>query len=180
MILEDGTHYEGEFRGTGILNGKGTLTLKSGHTIEGSLLGSLNDEIRISNATLKIPKINCEGTVSKNFGTSCTPLNNKWRALFKNCYQILGVTEKTAKNSDNQKIWQNVAIIISNSRQNDTQKKKIDRAIENSLKHLDTIPQFCRSTIDRMEYQELKSYLQKVTLNNLMDSNQILICVSGI
>lgn len=164
MILEDGTHYEGEFKGTGILNGKGTLTLKSGHTIEGTLLGSLNDELRISNAVLKIPTLNCETTISKNFGTCCTPLNNKWRALFKNCYQILGAGEKQTKGVDNQKIWQNVAIIISNSRQSDSQKRKIDRAIENSLKHLDTIPRFCRTTINVSEYQDLKCYLHKVNL----------------
>lgn len=163
MILEDGTHYEGEFRGTGMLNGKGTLTLKSGHTIEGCLLGSLNDEIKISNATLKIPKANSETAMSKSFGTSCVPLNNKWKALFRNCYQILGAIEKQSKGVDNEKIWDNIAVIISNSKQNDSQKKKVDRTIENSLKHLDTIPQFCRTTLSSFEYQELKSYLQKVS-----------------
>lgn len=162
MILEDGTHYEGEFKGTGILSGKGTLTLKSGHTIEGSMLGSLNEEIKISNGILSIPKGNTDLIMSKNFGTTCTPVNSKWRALFRNCYQILGAAEKQiVKGIDNQKIWDHVAVIISNTRHSDSQKKKIDRTIENSLKHLDTIPQFCRDSINTAEYKELKTYLQK-------------------
>lgn len=168
MILEDGTHYEGDFKGTGYLNGKGTLTLKSGHVIEGTLTGSLNEGLKVTNALLSFPKTtNVDAnTMPKYFGTASTPVYLKWKALFKHCYQILGVPDNNSKSinksSDNQKIWQNIAVIISNSHQGIQKKNKIDRGIENTLNHLDTIPQYCRESITPSEYTELKAYLQKV------------------
>lgn len=158
MILEDGTHYEGEFKGAGFLNGKGTLTLPSGHVLEGNLTGCWNEDIKISNAILKVDS-------KKNdfkFREFCTPLNQKWKALFKQCHQILGVPDTVkgeVKSSDTHKIWQNVAVYLSNA---STAKRKNENKFHNSLNRLDIIPPFGRETLDFKTYQDVKNYLMKV------------------
>ncbi|KAF2882405.1 hypothetical protein ILUMI_23775 [Ignelater luminosus] len=168
MILEDGTHYEGDFKGTGNLSGKGTLTLNSGHTIEGNLSGSLIDGIKISSGILNLTKNNnnvdhCVRPSS--FGKLCTPVGQKWKALFRQCYQMLGVPENNPKTNlkvpDTQKIWQNIAVLISNSHQGSLKKKKTERSLENSINNLDTIPKFGRNKIDADSYLEIKQYLSK-------------------
>ncbi|EFA04485.1 alsin isoform X1 [Tribolium castaneum] len=159
MILEDGTRYEGEFRGTGILYGKGTLTLPSGHTIEGNLSGPWDEGIKISNGTLFRT---LEKTPAKTF---CSPVHQKWKALFKQCHQILGVPEKNgAKSLDTQKIWQNVAVYLSNS--NSMKRTKNDKKFHNSLNNLDIIPPFGREKLDLETYTEVKSYLSKAFESN--------------
>ncbi|KAF5273636.1 hypothetical protein FQR65_LT04636 [Abscondita terminalis] len=167
MILEDGTHYEGDFKGTGNINGKGVLTLNSGHMIEGNLCGSLSDGIKISNGVLNLTKVpSLEFCVKpSSFGKLCTSVGNKWKALFRQCYQMLGVPENNTKHNnkvpDTQKLWQNIAVLISNSHQGSLRKKKCDRSLENSLNNLDTIPKFGRNDMDKGTYSEVKQYLIK-------------------
>lgn len=166
MILEDGTHYKGEFKGTGYLNGKGLLTLTTGQTIEGNLTGSWHEGIKISNATFMAPKTHDpEGSnTPKHFGSTCIPMKQKWKALYRHCYQLLGIPEKiNPKNPfDHHKIWQNVAIVISNSHDGNMSKFRGERGISNSMNNLDIIPQFCRETLTKEGFAELKQYLSKV------------------
>ncbi|KAK9739210.1 MORN repeat [Popillia japonica] len=165
MILEDGTFYEGDFKGTGILGGKGTLTLNSGHVLEGNLTGSWNEGIKISNGNLTLmkPVVSESDLIPKSFTSFCTPTHQKWKALFRYCYQILGVPDCNLKTNikppDTQKIWQNVAVVISNSFHGTVKCNKIDRGIENSINNLDTIPQFGRDNIDGESYKNLKQYV---------------------
>ena len=51
MLLEDGTSYQGEMAGIGILGGKGVLRLPNGDVIQGTFHGSWSEGIKIS-ATL--------------------------------------------------------------------------------------------------------------------------------
>lgn len=168
MILEDGTFYEGDFKGTGILGGKGTLTLNSGHVLEGNLTGSWNEGIKISNGNLTLmkPVVSESDLIPKSFTSFCTPTHQKWKALFRYCYQILGVPDCNLKTNikppDTQKIWQNVAVVISNSFHGTVKCNKIDRGIENSINNLDTIPQFGRDNIDGESYKNLKQYVVSV------------------
>lgn len=167
MILEDGTSYEGEFKGTGVLNGKGCLTLNSGHEIEGYLTGSLNDCIKISNGTLNLVNhTNTElNSIPNSFAKLCAPVEQKWKSLFKKCYLALGLCEN--KPVDVQKLWQNIAISISNSYRDSLKLKDNDKnGFENSINDLDTIPKYCRTQIDLHNYQELKQYLQKAFENS--------------
>jgi amyotrophic lateral sclerosis 2 protein len=166
MILEDGTHYEGEFRGTGMLYGKGTLTLPSGHTIDGNLSGSWTEGIKISNGTFARSS---EKALPKTFKEFCTPVHQKWKALFKQCHQVLGIPDAGVKNGakalDTQKIWQNVAVYLSNT---STMKKAKNSGskFQNSLNHLDIIPPFGREKLDMGTYLEVKSYLSKAFESN--------------
>lgn len=168
MILEDETYYEGDFKGTGVLGGKGVLTLNSGHILEGNLTGSWSEGIKISNGTLTLMKsVHSESDlIPKSFTSFCSPVHQKWKALFRYCYQILGVPDCNTKNNtkvpETQKIWQNVAVVISNSFHGTVKSNKIDRGIENSINNLDTIPHFGRDHIDKESYKELKQYIVKV------------------
>ncbi|XP_063922367.1 alsin isoform X2 [Zophobas morio] len=165
MILEDGTHYEGEFRGTGVLYGKGTLTLASGHTIEGNLTGSWNEGIRISNGVFTRSS---EKTLPQTFKEFCTPVHQKWKALFKQCHQVLGIPDgikNGAKSLDTQKIWQNVAVYLSNT-SSLKKTKTSDKKFQNSLNNLDIIPPFGREKLDMGTYLEVKSYLAKAFESN--------------
>ena len=51
MLLEDGTSYEGEVAGVGVLGGKGVLRLPNGDVIQGTFHGSWSEGIKM-NATL--------------------------------------------------------------------------------------------------------------------------------
>lgn len=55
MVLEDGTHYEGEFKSAGIFYGKGTLTFRSGERLEGNMTGAWNEGVKVI-ATLHMNK----------------------------------------------------------------------------------------------------------------------------
>jgi hypothetical protein len=97
-----------------------------------------------------------------SFGKLCVAANQKWKAIFRQCYQQLGVPELTGAkgskpNVELQKVWENVAVVINNSQQ--------DRRIPPS-NHLDTIPQFGRDKLDKESFQELRSYLVKVQKGN--------------
>lgn len=166
MILEDGTHYEGEFRGTGIIYGKGTLTLPSGYGIEGNLTGSWNEGIKISSGTFAYR--HAEKSLPKSFKEFCTPVHQKWKALFKQCHQVLGVPEAPAKNGakslDTQKIWQNVAVYLSNS--STMKAKNGEKKLYNALNNLDIIPPFGREKLDMITYQEVRNYLSKAFESN--------------
>jgi hypothetical protein len=94
-----------------------------------------------------------------SFGKLCVAANQKWKAIFQQCYQQLGVAEPTGAkggkaNVKVQKVWENVAVIINNSQQ--------ERGVV-SRDQLDIIPQFGRDELDKESYQGLHSYLVKVS-----------------
>ncbi|XP_020708134.2 alsin isoform X2 [Athalia rosae] len=179
MIFEDGTHYEGEFRSAGVFSGKGTLTFSSGDRIEGSMNGAWNEGVKIT-ATLHMNVANGSSHVNAkpmSFGKLCVPPDQKWKAIFRQCYQQLGVSEPTAKNNntaaskigETQRAWQNVAVVITNSHQDTVQKKK-DLASDltssgerhrNNVDHLERIPQFGLDNLTISTYGEVHDYLIK-------------------
>ncbi|PNF38029.1 hypothetical protein B7P43_G02377 [Cryptotermes secundus] len=159
MVFEDGTHYEGEFRAAGVFSGKGTLIFNSGDRIEGALHGAWNEGVKITGTLHKNTATppNQLNTKPSSFGKLCVAANQKWMAIFRQCYQQLGMPEpmgtKGAKtNVELQKVWEKVAVVINNSQQ--------ERGIPSS-DQLDTIPQFGRDRLDKESYQELRLYLTK-------------------
>ena len=48
MVFEDGTHYEGELKQTGVFGGKGVLTFPSGDYIDGTLYGTWTEGIKVT------------------------------------------------------------------------------------------------------------------------------------
>lgn len=180
MIAEDGTHCEGDFRGIGVLSGKGKLSLNSGHVIEGYLTGNWNDGIKISSGTCFKKTTTVE--TPKSFETLCVPASSKWRALFHHCYNMLGINDEAVgekKLTDTKKVWQNVAVYLSNSHQNTLKKKKGDR-LENSLNHLDIIPPYGKIKLDMQSYQELQQYLLRVSMEEFYSLSALYEAVAGL
>lgn len=165
MIFEDGTHYEGEFRGTGNLNGKGKLSLQSGYLIDGHLCGNWNDGIKITNATFSKAYLSTEAekSIPKSFQSFCSPVSLKWKALFQYCYQVLGINyENSSKSTDTKKIWHNVAVYLSNTHQHTLRKNNRDKYLENSLNSLDIIPPYGVEKLNYSAFVKLQQYLTKV------------------
>lgn len=158
MILDDGLHYEGEFKATGVLGGKGMVTLPSGHTFEGCLTGSLEEGVKIASGVL------CKPTeiASKTFGTFCTPPSAKWQALFRHCHEILGQGGDVAACSPSAtpRVWQNVAVYLSSA--STLKKSREESGLLNTLNNLDVIPPFGRDSITTETYEEIRTYLYRV------------------
>ncbi|XP_029056491.2 alsin [Osmia bicornis bicornis] len=177
MVFEDGTHYEGEFKSAGIFYGKGTLTFRSGDRLEGNMNGSWNEGIKVI-ATLHMNKASGNTqTDSKpmSFGKLCVSPDQKWKAIFRQCYQQLGVLEPGSKLTSNseksvetQRVWQNVASIITKSRQKSSQQKKLKTVTSiyreknnEAVDELDKIPCFGRDKLTVQTYNEVYKYLVK-------------------
>lgn len=184
MVFEDGTHYEGEFKSAGYFGGKGTLTFRSGDRLEGTINGAWNEPVKIA-ATLHISKASSrpEPTAKPaSFGKLCVPPDQKWRAIFRHCYQQLGIPEfnpretqkdKKPENStpdkpDTPKLWQNVAVIISKSHQKSLSKRSSNPNLMSSKMERDKdritseklmkIPELGEE-LTRNVYREIHEYL---------------------
>ncbi|XP_046961989.1 alsin [Vanessa cardui] len=178
MVFEDGTHYEGEFRSAGVFSGKGVLTFSSGDKIEGSLSGAWTEGVKISNGVMHLNVSNPvlpDNSKPTSFGKLSVVPNQKWNAIFRQCFQCMGVSETvltpngnhlsngTSTVPDNVKIWQNVAVAISCSHKekhsNLSAKKSKGSDLEKSVDCLEVIPQFGQKTLALNDYMELKQYL---------------------
>jgi len=125
MWLEDGTSYEGEVAGVGLLGGKGQLRLPNGDIIQGTFHGSFSDGIKI-NATLTkhsltaatspsplpvvqhpTPYADCPGV----------PASRKWDAVFRQCCQALGLPPSHLQwaPEDGLRAWDQIAVIVNQS-----------------------------------------------------------------
>ncbi|CAH2253432.1 alsin [Pararge aegeria] len=175
MVFEDGTHYEGEFRSAGVFSGKGVLTFSSGDKVEGSLSGHWTEGIKISSGIMHLnvsdPALSANSKPN-SFGKLSVVSNQKWNALFRQCFQSMGVSETVltptgnhfinGPSDDNAKIWQNVAVAISCSHKDKLAKptkKSSGSDIEKSVDCLEVIPQFGQKTLTLNDYTELKQYM---------------------
>ncbi|XP_067007576.2 alsin [Anabrus simplex] len=166
MVFEDGTHYEGEFRGAGVFSGKGILTFNSGDSFDGNLHGAWNEGIKVTGTLHKNIVAHPSQLQSKppSFGKLCVAAHNKWKGIFRQCYQQLGVPEGSLKSRgiDVQKVWENIAVLITNSRQETLQRCRTNLSKElSSGDSLNTIPQFGMNKLDKDSYHELRKYLTK-------------------
>ncbi|XP_034950994.1 alsin isoform X2 [Chelonus insularis] len=178
MIFEDGTHYEGEFKSAGVFGGKGILTFRSGDVLEGTMNGGWNEPVKVT-ANLQINKtVNNIELNSKppSFGKLCVQPNQKWKALFRQCYQQLGISESNIQHSnksnpnkilESQKLWENVAIIINKScqrtvhKENSPSKVPLPRGSANKTSNdlLNKILQFGQTQLSYSSFKEIHEYL---------------------
>ncbi|CAK1603467.1 unnamed protein product [Parnassius mnemosyne] len=198
MVFEDGTHYEGEFRSAGVFSGKGVLTFSSGDRIEGSLSGAWTEGVKVTNAVMQLNVSNPAlpaNSKPNSFGKLSVAPNQKWNALFRQCFQCLGVSEtvltptgnhfSTSPSSppiDNVKIWQNVAVAISCShkqKHKPTAKNASSSDIEKSVDCLEVIPQFGQKTLNYNDYMELKQYLNNACESTHHPLGQLVLSVTS-
>ena len=100
------------------------------------------------------------------------PPDQKWKAIFRQCYQQLEVPEPGTRSnssidkaSEAQKLWDNVAVIISNSlhkktksskNMNDCSKMEKDRE---TIDTLSKIPCYGRDKLTLSIYEQIREYL---------------------
>ncbi|XP_068620925.1 alsin [Battus philenor] len=198
MVFEDGTHYEGEFRSAGVFSGKGALTFSSGDRIEGSLSGAWTEGVKISNAVMQLNVSNPAlpaNSKPNSFGKLSVAPNQKWNALFRQCFQCLGVSETvltptgnhfaagpTGPAVDNVKIWQNVAVAISCSHKEKHKpiaKGALASDLEKSVDCLEVIPQFGQKMLNYNDYMELKQYLSNACESTHHPLGQLVLSVTS-
>lgn len=95
--------------------------------------------------------------------------DQKWKAIFRQCYQQLDVPEpgnktnlSAVKFNETQKLWDNVAVIISNSYHKKLKFNKATKKTENETVTIDTlskIPDFGRDKLNLSIYEQIYQYL---------------------
>ena len=127
-LLEDGTSYEGEVAGVGVLGGKGVLQFPNGDVIQGTFHGSWSDGIKI-NATLtkasltaQSPPVQPTASLSlhhfrQQYGSG-VPAERKWAAIFQQCCSTLGLCPDSAEwtAEDSARAWDQIAAVLNQSK----------------------------------------------------------------
>lgn len=127
MLLEDGTCYEGEVAGVGILGGKGHLQFPNGDIIQGTFHGSWSDGIKI-NATLTKASLTAQSPIGIPFAmpmrsshqqhVSGVPAERKWESIFQQCCLTLGLSPMNTEwtSEDSARAWDQIAAVLNQSK----------------------------------------------------------------
>ncbi|XP_060639153.2 alsin isoform X1 [Anolis sagrei] len=162
LLSEDDTVYEGEFSDNWTLNGKGTLTLPNGDTIEGSFSGEWGSGIKITGTYFKPALYDPEKERPKRLrklGNLAVPADEKWKAVFDECWHQLGCEQ--AGQGDRWKAWDNIAVALTtNRRQHRDSPEMLSRSHTQTLESLEFIPQHV-GTFSLEKYDSIKKYLIK-------------------
>ncbi|XP_056286802.1 alsin isoform X2 [Pseudoliparis swirei] len=117
LLSEDDTTYEGEFSDDWTLNGKGTLTMANGDYLEGSFSGEWGSGLKVTGSYFKphLFDTDKEKTRAVKLGSLYVCPEDKWRAVFEECWSRLGC--EAAGRGENRKAWENIAVALTTSRQ---------------------------------------------------------------
>jgi len=189
MLLEDGTSYEGEVAGIGILGGKGLMRLPNGDVIQGTFHGSWSDGIKV-NATFTKASLTSNVAVEKSPSNQAitnqyyVPAQRKWEAIFRQCSQNLGLTLDNAlwSREDMLRAWEHIAVVVSQmkspgksssarthkvhrGRKGSSASSKSDLKMEQRLfaescEVLQCIPDYGREQLDPDQLKKIEIYLQ--------------------
>ncbi|XP_013926177.1 PREDICTED: alsin [Thamnophis sirtalis] len=162
LLSEDDTVYEGEFSDNWTLNGKGTLTLPNGDTIEGTFSGEWGSGIKITGTYFKPTLYDHEKDRPKTLrklGNLAVPADEKWRAVFEDCWHHLGCEQPGQ--GDRWKAWDNIAVALTtNRRQHKESPELLSRSHAQTLESLEFIPQHV-GAFSLEKYDNIKKYLIK-------------------
>ncbi|XP_066431522.1 alsin isoform X2 [Eleutherodactylus coqui] len=142
LLSEDDTVYEGEFSDDWTLNGKGVLRMSNGDCIEGVFSGEWGSGIKVNGIYVKPSVYEGETEEAKSLKLGClsVPADEKWKAIFEECWRQLGC-EAPGK-GDLQKAWDNVAVAITTKRrQQQDSPEPLSRSHTQMLESLERIPQ---------------------------------------
>uniref|UniRef100_A0A8D0KN05 Alsin Rho guanine nucleotide exchange factor ALS2 n=1 Tax=Salvator merianae TaxID=96440 RepID=A0A8D0KN05_SALMN len=162
LLSEDDTVYEGEFSDNWTLNGKGTLTLPNGDTIEGTFSGKWGSGIKITGTYFKPSLYDHEKDQPKTLrklGNLAVPADEKWKAVFEECWHQLGCEQPGQ--GDRWKAWDNIAVALTtNRRQQRDSPEMLSRSHAQTLESLEFIPKHVGAfTLEK--YDSIKKYLIK-------------------
>ncbi|XP_019379058.1 PREDICTED: alsin [Gavialis gangeticus] len=162
LLSEDDTVYEGEFSDNWTLSGKGTLTLPNGDYIEGLFNGEWGSGIKITGTYFKPSLYDNEKDkpkVLRKLGILAVPADEKWKAVFDECWQQLGC--ESPGQGDRWKAWDNIAVALTtNRRQHKDSPEILSRSHTQTLESLEFIPQHVGAfTLEK--YENIRKYLIK-------------------
>lgn len=91
-----------------------------------------------------------------SFGKLCVSPNQKWKAIFRQCWASLGAGPD-GKMADTQRAWESIAVALISRGPN-----------QRPHERLQTIPQFGRDSLDVQSYKNICNYLNHVSSLQLL------------
>lgn len=141
MLLDDGTSYEGEVAGVGVMGGKGVLKMPNGDVIQGSFHGSWSEGVKINGTMTKVlplaqsPTIQTDhlnSRLTEQSPHSGVSADRKWEAIFQQCMDSLGLSRQSSQwtANDTNQAWDQIAAALSQTKHravNDQSRSKIQQ-----------------------------------------------------
>ncbi|XP_028277552.1 alsin isoform X2 [Parambassis ranga] len=161
LLSEDDTTYEGEFSDDWTLSGKGVLTMANGDYLEGSFSGEWGSGLKVTGSYFKPHLFDSdkEKTRSVKLGCLCVRADDKWQAVFEECWSQLGC--EAPGRGDSQKAWENIAVALTTSlRHIQDSPEVLSRSHSRTLESLEVIPQHA-GPITMERYHAIRLYLIK-------------------
>ncbi|XP_019120648.2 alsin isoform X2 [Larimichthys crocea] len=161
LLSEDDTTYEGEFSDDWTLNGKGVLTMANGDYLEGSFSGEWGSGLKVAGSYFKphLFETDKDKTRAVKLGRLCVSAEDKWQAVFEECWSQLGCEEPGQ--GENWKAWENIAVALTTSRRHIEDSPEIlSRSHSRTLESLEVIPQHV-GPITMERYHTIRLYLIK-------------------
>ncbi|CAB1432963.1 unnamed protein product [Pleuronectes platessa] len=161
LVSEDDTTYEGEFSDDWTLNGKGVLTMANGDYLEGSFGGEWGSSLKVTGSYFKphLFDTDKEKTHVVKLGRLCVGSEDKWKAVFVECWSQLGC--ETPGQGETGKAWENIAVALTTTRwQLQDRPEILSRSHSRTLESLEVIPQH-EGPITMDRYHTIRLYLIK-------------------
>ncbi|XP_051283721.1 alsin isoform X5 [Dicentrarchus labrax] len=161
LLSEDDTTYEGEFSDDWTLNGKGVLTMANGDYLEGSFSGEWGSGLKVAGSYFKPHLFDTDKDKTRpvKLGRMCVCAEDKWRAVFEECWSQLGC--EVPGQGDNWKAWENIAVALTTSRRHiEDSPEMLSRSHSRTLESLEVIPQHV-GLINMERYHTIRLYLLK-------------------
>ncbi|KAJ8410132.1 hypothetical protein AAFF_G00211730 [Aldrovandia affinis] len=158
---EDDTAFEGEFSEDWTLNGKGTLTTDNGDYFDGTFSGVWGTGLKVSGTYYKpnLYETDKEKTRTVKLGTLAVRPDEKWRAVFEECWSRLGC--EAPGQGENWRAWENIAVTLTASRrQHRDSPELLSRSHNKTLESLEFIPQHV-GPVTMEKYDSIRRYLVK-------------------
>ncbi|XP_053719286.1 alsin isoform X1 [Synchiropus splendidus] len=159
LLSEDDTTYEGEFSDDWTLNGKGVLTMANGDYLEGTISGEWGTGLKVTGSYYKphLFDITKEKTRAVKLGRLCVSAEDKWHAVFEECWRQLGC--ESPAQGETRKAWENIAVALTSNRRHIRESpQRISRSHSQNLESLEVIPQHF-GPINMERYNAIRLYL---------------------
>ncbi|XP_056611421.1 alsin isoform X3 [Triplophysa dalaica] len=165
LLCDDDTVFKGEFSDDWTLCGKGVLSIPNGDSLDGTFDGRWGTGLRVAGIFTKPFETLRTETISLVDGCHSVPAEEKWNALFEECWSRLGC-EKALKNLTPgqgvfEKAWENIAIsLTARRRQQKDRPEELRRSQNKMLETLEVIPKHL-GPVTADSYNNIRRYLMK-------------------
>ncbi|KAA0715939.1 Alsin Amyotrophic lateral sclerosis 2 protein -like protein [Triplophysa tibetana] len=165
LLSDDDTVFKGEFSDDWTLYGKGVLSIPNGDSLDGTFDGRWGTGLRVAGIFTKPFETLRTETNSLVDGFHSVPAEEKWNALFEECWSRLGC-EKALKNLTPgqgvfEKAWENIAISLTARRsQQKDRPEELSRSQNKMLESLEVIPKHV-GPVTADSYNNIRRYLMK-------------------